>query len=139
MNRAQATPGTNARGANPLAWALGNLVHLPAANGVRFGGVAGKVAYIALGCLVAVAVVAWRRGVDLYVFGTIVVILIFGFLVCSKILAFAQANPELATLEGAEILRWQEQSIAAKGLPQPPASLPVEGKLLQASSTKEIT
>lgn len=87
---------------------------------IRFGGVVGKIAYIAVACVAGASVVVLR---DHEVLSLALVALFFGFggVVIFGILKYAAKHPMIATMEGAEVLQWHQQMMAgAKGVPYPP-------------------
>jgi hypothetical protein len=94
---------------------------------VRFSrGVVGKSSFVVVTALAVLAIVATRiTGTEaLLVIAGLTVVFALVFLVMSY--RFAAANPSLALLEGAELLKWKQiEHQAAKGLPEPPKSLPV--------------
>jgi hypothetical protein len=86
----------------------------------RFGGIVGKVALVALGGFAAVI------GAAKYTAGTIqitsvVAVLLTTLLIIHWIFRYAEKHPSSATLEGAEVILWQQQQImlAAKNMPAP--------------------
>ncbi|MBI4608959.1 MAG: hypothetical protein HY726_08125 [Candidatus Rokubacteria bacterium] len=88
---------------------------------VRLGrGVVGKTTYVALGALALLSIVAWRLNdpqLLLVIAGVGALLFLIYFI---GILVFANRNPATALLEGAELLRWRQYDLAAKGLPNPP-------------------
>jgi len=96
---------------------------------IRFGGVVGKIAYISVAAIAGTAtVVLYAHGADWLKAFAVVAIVIFAFYVVHRILEYAGQHPE-ATLEGSEILTWQQQLLAAKGLPNVPESPSISGAI----------
>jgi len=90
----------------------------------RFGGIVGKVALVALGGFAAAI------GAAKYATGSIQVVLVIAVLATTVliirwILAYAEKHPSLATLEGTEVILWQQQQImlAAKNMTPPNESI----------------
>ena len=90
-------------------------------NSIRLArGVVGKTSYVALGGFFVLAVVAWRLSSAeflMIVTGATTLIFLVYFI---GILLFASRNPGAALLEGAELITWQKQELAAKSLLEPP-------------------
>lgn len=91
---------------------------------VRFGGIVGKVALIALGGFVAVI------GTSKYTAGltqiiSIIAVLLAMALIIRWIFSYAEKHPESATLEGAEIILWQQQVMLAAKNMSPPRESPI--------------
>jgi hypothetical protein len=91
----------------------------------RFGGIVGKVALVALGGFAAAI------GIAKYTAGMIQLCVLGGdfattLLIIHWIFRYAEKHPGSATLEGAEMILWQQQqlSIAAKNM-NPPLQSPV--------------
>ena len=84
----------------------------------------GKVALIALGGFVAVI------GTSKYTAGltqiiSIIAVLLAMALIIRWILSYAEKHPESATLEGAEIILWQQQVMLAAKNMSPPRESPI--------------
>ena len=89
---------------------------------VKFGGIVGKVALIALAGLAATVTVAKFTTGTIQPICTIAVLLAV-LLIIRWILDYAEKNPGPATLEGTELILWQHVTMAAaKGLPSPPVT-----------------
>jgi len=93
------------------------------AHKFKFGGIVGKIALVALGGFIAAI------GVAKYTSGLIQAICILAVLATTLlviwwILRYAEKHPVSATLEGAEIILWQQHQLvlAAKGLAELPES-----------------
>ena len=86
-------------------------------------GVVGKTGHCMLAVITVWAVIFWRLGVDVFMDGALLtggVIVTGGFgLWVRSTQRFAERNPDLALLEGAEFLEYQRIQAAAKGLPAP--------------------
>ncbi len=83
---------------------------------VKLGrGVVGKTTWALLSIIALLAIVASRVSVDwmlLLISGAgIVLFIVYLF----KVLAFADKHPDLALLEGAELVKWRQMDVAAKG------------------------
>src|SRR5437763_205458 len=90
-----------------------------------FGGIVGKVTLVALGGLTAaVGVAKYTTGITQIV--CVVAVLLVTTLIIRWIFDYAKKNPESATLEGTEIILWQQQRLmlAAKDT-TPPKESPV--------------
>jgi hypothetical protein len=92
-------------------------------NRIRLGrGVIGKSATVAFGALVIIAIVAARLPSQDDLFLMILAgcgfLLFLLFFVGAMI--YGSKNTAAALLEGAELVTWQKQEMAAKYLPQPP-------------------
>ena len=97
---------------------------------VRLGsGVVGRTTSAVVVALVVLGVVASRVDPEalFWVAGLVVGLFVLYFF---GVLFFAQRNPGAALLEGAELLRWQQSELAAKGLgriaPAPALQEPAE-------------
>ncbi len=89
---------------------------------IRLGrGVVGRTTYAAVAALFVLAVVAWRADPSMLIWIGLLAVGLF-VLYFLGVLIFAERNPGTALLEGAELLRWRQSELAAKGLdPIPPA------------------
>lgn len=94
---------------------------LESARNVRLGrGVVSKTSYIAVTLLVVWAVVAWRwseslmLNAGLLIIGLVATVFAVWFIHGTR--RFAERNPALALLEGAELLEWRKMEVAAKGM-----------------------
>jgi len=88
---------------------------------IRLGrGVIGKSAYVAVLALIVFGVVASRISNELFLlFIAAAALLVFGAFFFGS-MKYAKENPGAALLEGAELITWQKQELAAKSLPEPP-------------------
>ena len=86
----------------------------------------GKVTYIALAAIIATAGLMAYGGVEWLKVLSLVAILGFALLTIKWVLNYADKHPQSATLEGSEIIAWQQQVIssAAKTI-QPPKDSPI--------------
>ena len=87
----------------------------------------GKVTYIALASILAVAGVMAYAGVAWLKVFTAMAILGFALLTIKWILIYADKHPQSATMEGSEIIAWQQHvtEAAAKTIQQPPKNSPI--------------
>jgi hypothetical protein len=97
---------------------------------IKFGpGVVGKTSYATIALFILWAIVLIRLSGNAW----LDIVLLFGAIVATciyiwwvrKTQAFAENNPELALLEGAQFVEYQKWQAQAKGLPLLPASPPV--------------
>ena len=83
---------------------------------IRLGrGVVGRTTYAAVAALFVLAVVAWRADPSMLIWIAVLAVGLF-VLYFLGVLIFAERNPGTALLEGAELLRWRQSELAAKGL-----------------------
>ncbi len=107
---------------------------------VRLGrGVIGKSATVAVWALIVLGIVAYRLKVEsfLIVIGVAAFVLFLIFFIGSMI--YGSRNPSAALLEGAELIAWQKQELAAKNMPNPPKGpivLDPKGPVPQIEETK---
>jgi hypothetical protein len=106
---------------------------LESARNVRLGrGVVSKTSYVAVLPLSVWGVVAWRWSdnavldIGLLAIGMCATIFAMWFIKGTR--EFAERNPELALLEGAELLEWRRMEVAAKGVPPELDSRPLENR-----------
>lgn len=101
------------------------LARMQALGHIRLArGVVGKTSIVAGIVFLVLGSIAWRISADLlFAFGGMVLIGFFMYLVA--MLWFAHTHPEQALLEGAEIIQYRRQEMAAKGIPEAPASPPI--------------
>jgi hypothetical protein len=89
-------------------------------------GVVGKTSIVAGIVFLVLSGVAWRMPTDvLFTFGVILLLGFFAYI--AAMLWFAHRHPEQALLEGAEIIQYRQQEMAAKGvteLPRSPSTVP---------------
>jgi len=102
---------------------------------IRFGGFVGKTAWICTVAELPVMVVAYRSTdttIQLACLGAAIAIAVIGVIVASR---FAEKNPTLAMLEGAQVVALQElqNQFAAKGVREIPV-LPTITKTLEATA-----
>lgn len=101
---------------------------------IKFGGVVGKIAYISFAAIVGLTGISvFAKSVDWLKTVELVLVVGFAAFVVDRILNYASKHPE-ATLEGSEILTWQQQVLGAKGLPTPPLEAPSLGGQLASVS-----
>ena len=85
-------------------------------------GVVGKSSYVAFAALIGLAVVAYSLKDPGYLLAIGLVIAATFLIFLFSVLWFAHKHPDTALLEGAELVRWRQIDMAAKGLPSPPQS-----------------
>jgi len=104
----------------------------------KFGGVVGKMTIIGLIGLVVVGVIGRNLTSTWPVLGAIVLASGLVVFIIRTISRFADKHPTLALFEGAELLRWEEMRIGAKGIEAPKQTDPVpENKSLPAQTGTE--
>lgn len=110
---------------------------LESARSVRLGkGVVSKTSYIAAFVVGIWLFVAWKWSDDLMMNGGLMlaglIATIFASWFIQSTRTFAQRNPALALLEGAELIEWQKLEMAAKGIP------PVENPVLVEDRGRDV-
>ena len=106
---------------------------LESARNIRLGkGVTSKTSYIAALPLVVLGMVAWRWSEDIVMNTGLLFIALaaIGFAVwfISSSRTFAERNPALALLEGAELIEWRRMEVEAKGVPSTEKTISIEDK-----------
>jgi len=103
------------------------------ARNVRLGrGVVSKTSYVAAALLVVWVLVLWRWSDSapmdggLLLVGVLATIFAVWFIRSTR--SFAEKNPALALLEGAELIEWRKLEVAAQGIPSPPKTILIEDK-----------
>jgi hypothetical protein len=91
----------------------------------KFGGFVGKLCVLGGLAVVTIGAVALRLHSDWLIISAIGIIALLAALVVLKVSAFADKHPELAMFEGAEILKWEQIKLAAKGVSTPALGAPV--------------
>jgi hypothetical protein len=93
---------------------------------IRLGrGVIGKSTYVAIAALAVLGLVASRVTNEWFLISIAVgVLLLFGAFFFGS-MKYAKENPGSALLEGAELITWRKQELAAKFLPNPPVTPPI--------------
>jgi hypothetical protein len=90
---------------------------------MRLGpGVVGRSATVAVVALLVLGVVAWRltdQNLLLVIAGASFILFLIYFI---GAMIYGAKNPAAALLEGAELVTWQKQELAAKNVPHPPDS-----------------
>ena len=94
---------------------------LEAGRNVRLGrGVVSKTSYVAAGLVVVWALVLWKWSANAIMDGGLLfvgcVATAFAVWFIASTRAFAEKNPALALLEGAELIEWRRMEVAAKGV-----------------------
>lgn len=95
---------------------------------IRFGGVIGKQALVGIGGMAGLIVVALKsQGNPPLLWGCLAGFLLLPIVVVTAMGFHGHKHPAEATLEGAEVVMLQhlQQQVAAKGMPELPASAPV--------------
>lgn len=103
------------------------------ARNVRLGrGVVSKTSYVAAVPLVVWAFVVWRWSDNLAMDGGLLFIGLiataFALWFIRSTRAFAERNPALALLEGAELIEWRKMEVAAQNIPAPAQTVLIEDK-----------
>jgi hypothetical protein len=80
-------------------------------------GVVGKSSYVALSAMLALAVAAWGLKGNAALLSLAGIILFLFVVYFVGIIRFANRNPGLALLEGAELIQWRQMEISAQGMP----------------------
>lgn len=100
-----------------------NLNLLKSANFSRIkfgGGIVGKTSNVSISLLIIIGIIAYNKIENEWAILALLLMmaLLFVFYLV-KILSFAEKNPEIAVLEGMELIKYKEVGLAAKGLPNP--------------------
>ena len=108
---------------------------------VRLGrGVVGRATYAVVAALSVLALVAWRGDSAMLLWVAVLATALFFVYFCG-VLWFANRNPGVALLEGAELLRWRQTELASKGIasisPVPALQEPESENVLSATSEEE--
>jgi glucose-6-phosphate-specific signal transduction histidine kinase len=105
---------------------------LETSRNVRLGrGVVSKTSYIAAALIIMWGMIVWRWTADLtanaglFLIGAAVSAFAIWFIKSTR--TYAERNPALALLEGAELLEWRKMDVAAKGIPSQPNAPLIEG------------
>lgn len=85
-------------------------------------GVVGKSSYVAGTALLALLVVAFSLRDSGYLLAVGCIILVLFCAYFGGVLWFANKHPDMALLEGAELVKWRQIEMAAKGQPSLPPS-----------------
>lgn len=80
-------------------------------------GVVGKSSYVAATALLALLVVAFSLKDSGYLLAIGLIILLLFVVYFAGVLWFATRHPDMALLEGAELVKWRQIDMAAKGHP----------------------
>lgn len=105
------------------------------------GGIVGKTCYVlmaACGALAAIVVAIRTEAVGFAAIGALLVLVIWGL---RRAFQFADANPDVALMEGAEIIAYRRMHLAQKGigsLPDAPAETPEGADRLPAPQDVEV-
>ncbi|MCS6306433.1 MAG: hypothetical protein H8K07_22630 [Nitrospira sp.] len=93
---------------------------------IRLGpGVVGRSATVAVCALIVMGVIAYNLNdkASLLIIAGAAFLLFLIFFIGSMI--YGSKNPSAALLEGAELVTWQKQELAAKSIPTPPSTLAI--------------
>jgi hypothetical protein len=85
----------------------------------RFGGFVGKLTVFGGVAVVVIGGIALKLKNDYLIFAGLVIAALLAFYIVSRVSNFANKYPQIAMFEGAEILRWEQMKIEAKGVPAP--------------------
>ena len=114
------------------------------AQKVRFRGPVGKLALVGVACLLTISVVGGRTSSSSIEGLCVVMAIVCVFFIGGGILWYSHTHPDQATLEGMEVVVYQQQKAwAAKGWPEPDLRTPLvpnpngETALLDSSSEAE--
>jgi len=100
------------------------LTRMQALGHIRLArGVVGKTSIVAGIVFLVLGGIAWRID-DALLFAFGAMLLFAFFLYLAAMLWFAHRHPEQALLEGAEIIQYRQQEMAARGFPEPPPPSP---------------
>jgi hypothetical protein len=80
------------------------------------GGIVGKACYVLMAVCGALAAIVISIRTEAIGYAAIAAILVLVPLVLSRVFRFADANPELATMDGAEIVSFKRLELAQKGV-----------------------
>jgi hypothetical protein len=108
----------------------------------RFGGFVGKLTMFGGVSVVVLGGIALKLHDDRLIFAALVIAALLAFFVVHRVSSFADKHPELAMFEGAEILRWEQMKIEARGVPPTimlgnPVPEPNPGKILPPAEPDE--
>jgi len=94
---------------------------------IKFGhGVVGKIAIVAVAALIALGAIGYRGATPTVQTFAIVLVGLIVIGVVTAILIFAKRHPDLASLEGAELILWYQLGLGAKGVHAPKGLPPVQ-------------
>ena len=99
---------------------------------IRFGGIAGKLALVAISSVLCLAAVGVRSSERLTQLSSLIFIFVLAILVVTGILLFAFKHPDQVMMEGREILALHHMQLGAKGMrviPEESTSPPIEGRV----------
>lgn len=82
----------------------------------------GKITVITAFVLVAIAAIGLRLSDPYIQISALVLIALIFAVAIGTILWFAKKHPDLASLEGSELILWHQLRLSAKGLPEPPTT-----------------
>ena len=101
-------------------------------------GVVGNTTYAIVAAFLAIAAVAWTfRDQPLIALGFICIVAFLALVYLIGTWIFAHKHPDVALLGGAELLKWRQMEMAAKGMPLLPEAPNVEPTPLIDSPEEE--
>lgn len=97
------------------------------------GGVVGKTSNVGIVLLIVIGFITYNKIEDQLIILALVVAMVGLFVFyLIKILSFAEKNPEIAVLEGMELVSYKEVDLASKSIPNPAPN----NKSINNSNTK---
>ena len=89
---------------------------------IRFGqGVVGKTSMVALSVVFVLGTIAYKLENYPWMQFLLALIIAGGFFwYFKRTIKFSEENPQLALMDGAELVAWKQIDLAAKGIPSPP-------------------
>jgi len=100
----------------------------------KFGGFVGKLCVFGGIAVVVIGAITFRLHSDWMIFGSVITIGGTVVYVVTRVSSFADKHPELAMMEGLEVLRLEHLRLAAKGV-----QVPLEpGKLIEEHEAKAL-
>lgn len=82
------------------------------------GGTVGRVCAVLIAVSLSIAGVGMRTSNDWVAGGAIAAIFLLALVILSKAMSFAEHNPGVALLDGAQLIRHEQLRVAAKGSPE---------------------
>lgn len=78
-------------------------------------GVVGKVTYVVVTIVAALAIIALRTSDTLLLWGLLGSVVLVFLIYFAGVLSFASKNPGVSLLEGAELIQWRQMDMGIKG------------------------
>lgn len=95
-------------------------------NQIKLGpGVVGRITTMGVAFFVCVAIALSRIDGAYFIAGIVALAAVILLILVFSAIRFANRNPELSLLEGANLVRYQEVRMAARGLPEAPPMPPI--------------